>query len=721
MEQQQAGSRDLEQDAPVAEHDVLAECLAIITQHYEKPRSAETLLAGLPLEDEQSSPELFIRAAQRAGYSSELVELGLERIHQQTLPLVLLLKNKQACVVHGVTDSGELKLSRPGESPGNSSIENIANEYSGYVLTLKPIYGFDDASGVFREHWFWGTMKKLWRIYAEVIVASLLINLFALAVPMFVMNVYDRVVPNHAIETLWVLASGVTIVLLFDITMKTLRSHFIDSAGRYSDIVLSRTIFEHVLGIKMDHRPGKTGSFVNNLMEFDTFREFFTSTTITVLIDLPFVLLFILIIANIGGFIAWVPAIAVIISLVFGLLMQVPLRRVIQQTFQDSSRKHAGLVETISGLEAIKSLKAEGTVQRRWEEQVETLANLKVQSRKLTTLITNSSQLISQGAYILLIIAGVYQITSGNMTMGGLIACSILSGRALAPMAQVASLLTRFHQSVSAYGSLDGIMKMPTERGNRDAFLQRDRLKGRIEFQNVRFSYPGEEINTLEDVSFRIEPGERVAIVGRIGSGKSTIQKLIQGFYEPASGNVLIDDTDIRQIDPADLRNNIGATPQDIVLFSGSVKDNIVLGVNHADDTGILRAADIAGITDFLNQHPHGFDLQVGERGMNLSGGQRQAIAMARTVLRDPSMVLLDEPTNTFDSTTEDRFLRQFHEWLGTRTLVMATHKSTPLALVNRLIVIDKGRVVADGPKQKVIEALASNAQANAGQAQQEN
>ena len=691
------------------EQDILAECLAVITRHYEKPRSPETLIAGLPLENSQLTPELFLRAAERAGYESALDELSLDELHHQSLPLVLLLNNRSACVVHQVKDDGDIVITVPGAERSSVTIDSLRASYSGYGLQVKPVYGFDDEGDAFREHWFWGTIKKMWQVYAEIIVASLLINLFALAVPMFVMNVYDRVVPNHAVETLWVLASGVSVVLLFDILMKSLRSHFIDNAGRYSDIMLSRQVFAHVLGIKLDHRPDKTGSFVNNLLEFDTFREFFTSTTIAVLIDLPFVLLFILVIANIGGFIAWIPAVAVAVALGFGLLMQFPLRRVIQQTYQDSARKHAGLVETISGLEAIKSLGAEGTVQRRWEEQIETLANLKVKSKHLSTTITNSSQFIQQVAYIILIISGVYQITAGNLTMGGLIACSILSGRALAPMAQVSNLLTRFHQSVSAYRSLDGIMAMPGERGSTQHFLQREKLKGSIEFKNVKFAYPGQELNSLEDISFKIQPGERVGIVGRIGSGKSTIQKLIQGFYDTSEGSILVDNTDIRQIDPSDLRRNIGASPQDIILFSGSVKDNIVLGVNNADDGAVLRAAEIAGISEFLQQHPQGFDLQVGERGINLSGGQRQSIALARTIMRDPEIVLLDEPTNAFDSTTEEQFLKHFHQWLGQRTLVMATHKATPLALVDRLVVIDKGRIVADGPKQQVVDALAGN------------
>ena len=463
------------------------------------------------------------------------------------------------------------------------------------------------------------------------------------------------------------------------------------------------------MAVNLEYKPKSVGAFVNNLLEFESFREFFTSTTITVLIDIPFAILFLLVIASIGGFIAWIPALAVVIALSFGLFMQFPLRRLIQQTFQDSARKHANLVETISGLEAIKALKAENLTQRRWEEQTEVLADLRLRSRKLSVGITNFTQFIHQAAYILLVVAGVYQITKGNLTMGGLIACSILSGRALAPMAQVANLLTRFHQSLAAYKSLDNIMNLPTESSANHVNLRRGKLQGSIEFKSVDFRYPGHEVQILNNASFRIQPGERVGIVGRTGSGKSTIQKLIQGFYSVNEGSVLIDDTDIRQIEPIDLRNNMSATPQDVFIFSGSVKDNIVVGVDLLSDEAIIKAASIGGIAEYLQQHPHGFDLQVGEGGAELSGGQRQSIAIARTVIRNPNIVLMDEPTNAFDSTTEANFIKNLQQWLGDKTLILATHKTAPLELVDRLIVIDKGHIVADGPKQKVIEALAGN------------
>ena len=369
--------------------------------------------------------------------------------------------------------------------------------------------------------------------------------------------------------------------------------------------------------------------------------------------------------------------------------------------------KHANLVESLSGLETIKSLRAESTVQGRWENQVEALASLRLRSKKLSTAITNLSQVIYQFAYVSLVVAGVYQISKGNMTMGGLIACSILTGRVMAPMAQVSSLLTRLHQSLTAYTSLDNIMDYPVEQDPQQPFLHRPGLKGVIEFKDVKFTYPGQSHAILEGVSFKINAGERVALVGRVGSGKSTIQKLIQGFYPVSEGSILIDGTDIRQIDPADLRKQVGAVPQDVILFSGSVKENIIFGLRNCNEDEIARATGIVGLSDYLQRHPQGFDMQVGERGMNLSGGQRQCVAIARSILREPAAMLLDEPTNALDNTTEEQFLRQFHDWLDDRTLLMATHKTAPLALVNRLIVIDSGKVVADGPKQQVIDALA--------------
>jgi ATP-binding cassette subfamily C protein LapB len=518
--------------------------------------------------------------------------------------------------------------------------------------------------------------------------------------------VYDRVVPNQAIETLWVLGIGVSIVFCFDLLMRTLRGYFLDVAGKRSDIILSAMIFERVLGIRMSARPASVGAYANNLHEFDSFREFFTSATLTTLIDLPFVILFIVIIWLIGGPVALVPLVVLPIALCAVYVIQRSLASKVDELLRHSSQKQATLIEVLTGLETVKSLGAEGATQQRWEQLSGTIAELGLKTRFLSSSAVNITQFLQQLATVAVVIFGVYLIAEGELSMGGLIAVTILTGRALAPLAQLAGTFTRYHQARSAYASTDAIMNAPVERPDDREFLDRPVITGKIEFRNVSFSYPGQSVEALNNVSFSIEPGERTAIIGRIGSGKSTIERLILGLYEPDNGSVLIDGADIRQLDPADLRRNIGYVPQDTYLFYGTVKDNILLSAPHEDNKAVLEAARIAGVTDFVDRHPSGFDLQVGERGEQLSGGQRQSIAVARALLRDPPILVMDEPSNAMDNSTEDLFKQRFGSWSSGKTLVLVTHRASLLSLVDRIIVMDNGRIIADGPKESVLEAL---------------
>ena len=711
-----------------ASFDPLLECLVLLTKTLHRPFSAESLSAGLPLVNHQLTPELFIRAAARAGLTAKVVKRPLAKISSLVLPAVLLLNDGQACVLTEFKDADDVQGSTNvagGRTPeataaiiqpeSGAGVKEIAladlnKVYSGYAIFAQPVFRFDarteQSATPSPHHWFWGTLLKSWSIYGEVLVASLLINIFALASPLFIMNVYDRVVPNRAVETLWVLAIGVTIAFTFDIIMRTLRGYFIDIAGKRSDVILSARIFEQVLGIQMAARPASVGAFANNLHEFESFRDFFTSATLTTLIDLPFALLFIAVIALLGGPLAWIPIAAIPLVIGVGMLLQAPLNDTVKQTYQHLGQKHATLIETLTGLETLKSAGAESPMQRRWEQTVGVLATLGLKTRFLSALGVNFSTFVQQMATIAVVVYGVYLIAAGTLTMGALIACTLLAGRALAPLSQVAGLLARYHQSVATLRTLNKIMDLPVERPAGKAFLHRPTLQGGIEFKDVSFSYPNQQVGALNGVSFKVAPGERVAIIGRIGSGKSTIEKLILGLYPPGSGAILMDGTDIRQMDPAVLRRNVGYVPQDIVLFYGSVKDNIVLGAPYADDGAVLRAAEIAGVTEFIARHPQGFDMQTGERGENLSGGQRQTIAIARALLLEPPILLLDEPSNAMDNSTEERFKQKLAALLEGRTLLLVTHRASLLTLVNRVIVVDGGRVVADGPKEQVLHAL---------------
>lgn len=601
----------------------------------------------------------------------------------------------------------------PESGAGESEIglEELERRYMGYVLFAKPAYRFEEGtaqSAVPRpRHWFWGVVAQSWPVFGEVLIASLLISVFALVMPLFTMNVYDRVVPNHAMETLWALTIGVILVVGFDVLIRTLRGYYIDIAGKKIDVILSTNIFEKVLGIQMAARPASVGGFANNLQEFEAVREFFTSATITALIDVPFVVFFILTIFWVGGALGWAPVIALPLVVGAGLVLQGPLARAIQANQRCAGQRQAMLIETLVGLETIKTMGAEGPTQGKWEQVLGQISRLGLKTRFLLACIVNFAAFAQQAAYLAVVVLGVYLIVDDKLTTGGLIACTTLTGRALAPMSQVAALLTRYHQSRAALASIDRLMNLPVERPLGKPFVHRPRVRGDIVFRSVRFAYPGRSGAALDDVSFSIAAGERVGLIGRIGSGKTTIEKLILGLYPPDSGSVLIDGTDLRQFDPAALRRDIGYVPQDIVLFNGTVRDNIVLGAPFADDAAVLRAAQIAGVTEFVNGSPNGFDLPVGERGERLSGGQRQAIAIARAELLAPPVLLLDEPSSAMDNRSEELLKARLAARLGGRTLLLVTHRASLLSLVDRLIVMDHGRVVADGPRDVVLAALA--------------
>ncbi|MDR0933816.1 MAG: type I secretion system permease/ATPase [Burkholderiaceae bacterium] len=692
--------------------DPLVRCLVILTRLFHNPFSAQTLTAGLPLEDGRLTPELFIRAAQRAGLTARVVKRDLMKISAFTMPCVLLLKNGNACVATSRNEANVWTVIQPESDGGETQISNadLLQYYDGAAIFSRPEFKIDPRAQENAipksQHWFWSVFKQSLPLYSEVMVASLLINIFALVTPLFTMNVYDRVVPNNAFDTLYVLASGIVIIFVFDLIMKTLRSYFLDIAGKRVDVILSATIFEKIMSLKAAVRPKSVGSLANNLAEFEMFRDFITSATITTLIDLPFTVLFLLIILWLGGWVVLVPLAVMPIIVLIALVLQRPLQGVIQKSFRVGAQKHATLIETLTGIDTVKAVGAEGVAQRKWEKIIGEQSDLSLRSKLLTTAIVNQSGLFQQLAYIGVVIVGCFLISERMLTMGGLIACSMLTGRITAPLAQVASLITRYFQARSAVQGVDDIMQLPVERPEGKNYIHRPTIRGDIEFRNVTFNYPESDVAALSNVSFRIRSGERVGVIGRIGSGKSTIEKLILGIYEPTEGTVWVDGVDMQQIDPADLRRNIGYVPQDVMLFFGSVKENIVLGAPYVDDSMVLKAADIAGVTEFVNRHPQGFDMHVGERGEGLSGGQRQSVANARALLLDAPILVLDEPSNSLDNRSEENFKTRLAKHLDQHTLILVTHRASLLTLVDRLIVMDGGQIIADGPKEQVMQAL---------------
>jgi ATP-binding cassette subfamily C protein LapB len=694
--------------------DPLVGCLLILARQHGLPASEFAITAGLPLDGGRLLPSQFDRAARRVGLRARVVKRALTGLDELVLPAVLLLDDDKAVVLlDPVGDNADVRVLLPVNPEGERRIsrEELASRYSGYAILASPVHRYDLHTPGARDddrggHWFWGTLASSWRVYRDVILASALINLFAVASPLFVMNVYDRVVPNQAIETLWVLAIGVTVVFVFDFILRGLRGRFIDLAGSKADVELSARIFERVLGLRLDVRPASAGAFANNLREFDGIREFYASLTLTAFVDVPFSILFLLVIWMVAGSLVLVPLTAIPILLFYGLFAQPKMRRAAEQAMHASAQKSATLVEALVESETVKALGVEGRLQRELENSVAEAARWNMQARAWALSATNLATLLQQLVSVGVVVFGVYLIADGLLSMGALIAAVILSGRAVMPLAQIAGLLTRFYQASTALGTLNQVMQMPVDRPDGQVFVTRPVMQGSIEFDHVSFHYPGQELPALKDASLKIEPGERLAVIGRIGSGKTTINRLIAGLYQAQQGAVRIDGVDMRQLDPGDLRHNIAYVSQDSQLMFGSVRDNLTMGVAHVDDEQIVRAAELAGVADFVNRHPLGFDMPVGEQGAMLSGGQRQAVALARALVQDAPVLLLDEPTGSMDNSSEEHIKRELARVVQGKTLVLITHRASLLELVDRVIVVDTGTIVADGPKEQVLDAL---------------
>lgn len=694
--------------------DPLADCLVQLSRLYGRPVSRTSLRAGLPLVNNRLTVELFYRAADRADLSTRMLKRSIKTISDLELPAVLLLNDHRACIVTNIDHRNKkvsVLLPETGMGEDSVSFDSIQAHYSGYALFVRPKFRVErmpEETQRGRKSWFWGALFTSWRIYRDVLLASFLINLFGLAGPFFTLNVYDRVIPNLAFETLWVLAIGIGVVYFFNLLMRGLRGYFVDEAGKKANLMISATLFEKVLGLRLEVRPKSVGAFSKNLQQFETVRDFITSFSITALIDLPFMLLGLLAIWYLGGPVVYIHLAAIVLLGLWALMVQIPLKKAVEKNFQASAQKNSILVEGLSGIETIKMLGAESQIQRAWEEAVSYIATWSARSRLFSSSVSHISDFILNTAVVGVVIAGVYRIAAGEMTQGGLIALVILTRQAIAPMSQVVNLTTRFHRAKTALQTLNKIMALPVERPPGKAFLHRSECRGKLELTGVSFAYPDQSTEALKNISLAIEPGEKVAIVGPIGSGKTTLGKLLLGLYEPTSGMVSMDSTDIRQIDPAELRRFIGYVPQDITLFRGTIRENIILGSPEVEDLTILKAAELSGVSRFVGKNAQGYELEIGEQGRGLSGGQRQSVAMARAILHDPPVLVFDEPTSSMDNKTQTRLKESLETILPGKTLILITHRGSLLDLVDRIIVIDDATVVADGPRESVLSALRS-------------
>ncbi|MCT9844540.1 type I secretion system permease/ATPase [Leclercia adecarboxylata ATCC 23216 = NBRC 102595] len=699
------------QDPRQSHDDPLLDALMIVCKLHNIATSRNVLTTGLPLEAHTLTIETFPRAAGRAGLKARVVQRPLENITAMSLPAILLLKNNQTAVLIGWDEQQRARL-LPSETEGGEIIvspETLAENYSGRVIFISPEHEFDaqpTATLPRTTAWFQDTLRLSKFLYVDAVVASFLVNLVALAAPLFVMNVYDRVVPNQATATLWVLAIGISIAYVFDFVLKILRGICLDLAGKKTDLVVSSALFERLLGMKMKLRPPRVGSFAQNFQEFQSIRDFLSSLTLTAFIDLPFTLLILLVIGIIGGPLVFIPLLCYPLALLVNWLIQRPLMSRVKKTYQLSNERQAMLVETLTGLDAIKINNAQSERQYQWEHLTGQLSKLELRVKSLSYVAVNFTAWLQQFSGVAIIVAGVYIIIGGNLSMGGLIACYLLHRRAMMPIGQLCSLITRYQRARMTKATIDRMMNLEQEVQDDEVPLKRETLSGAIELRDVTFVYPGNQYASLSNVSLTIQPGEKVGIIGRSGSGKSSLAKLLVGFYQPDSGNVLIDGIDARQIDVHDLRHNIGYAPQDIHLFSGTLRENLVYGASYVDDETMLRVATLTGVHEFARRHPSGYNMQVGERGMSLSGGQRQAVALARALLLDPPVLLMDEPTSSMDNTSEDLIKKALIPVISNKTLLMVTHRASLLTLVDRLIIVDNGKIIADGPKESVMSAL---------------
>ncbi|HEU4460599.1 MAG TPA: type I secretion system permease/ATPase [Methylibium sp.] len=692
--------------------DPLLDSLLEVCRLHGVGASRASLAAGLPLVGGRLTLPLAERAARRAGLSSRLQRLPLEGIDVATLPAIALLKDDRACVLIGRHADGRWDVLLPETGAGAVAFaaDELEARYAGVTLFVRPKFRFDERTPEVRPtasgHWFWSAVLAQRKVYRDVLWAALLINLFAIAFPLFSMNVYDRVVPNHAVETLWALAIGVLIVISADLAMRSLRSHFVDEASARIDVQISSTLMERVLGMQLAHRPQAVGSFAANLRGFEQVRDFIASSTVTALIDLPFALIFIAVLVWLSPWLALPVVAAFVLIVVVGYVLQHRLHELSQATWQAGAQRNATLIESLTAIETVKSQGAESVIQQRWEQANGYLAGVNIKMRALSSGAMTATAWLGQLVSIALIVVGVYLISHRSLTMGALIAATMLASRALAPAGQIVGLLLQYQGAVTAMESLNKIMSQPVERPEGSAFVHRAELRGEIEFRDVRFAYPGRTDAALEGVSFRITAGERVALIGKVGSGKSTIQKLLLGLYAPTEGAVLLDGIDMRQLDPADVRRNLGCVSQDVTLFYGTLRENIAFGLPYAEDAGVVAAAETAGLAEFVNRHPRGFDMPVGERGEMLSGGQRQSVGIARAVLHNAPILLLDEPTSAMDFSTEAHVTHKLGEFARGKTVVLVTHRTSLLPMATRVIVIDGGKVVADGPREQIMQAL---------------
>ena len=704
--------------APSREIDPVLDCLAFLARRADRPSSPVLLRAGLALSETGSLPFHQVEPAlDQVGMRGEPVSRRrLAGWRLQQLPAIIELTEGRAAVLLEM-NSGDALVYAPGTAePMWVPIADLEPAFTGQAIAVEADPTQERAGErpwdkVRRTHWFWSEVWKVRREFWPVLLAALVVNLLALAVPLFTMNVYDRVIPNKAIPTLWVLAIGVMLALALDFILRLARSQLIDEIGRRLDAKYSQKLFEKVMNLPMAERQGSTGAFAKRVSEYEGVRDFFASTSVVLIVDIAFLAIFLVLIAVLAGPLVFVPIVGIVVMLVAGFSLQRRMAGAALDAQADSSLQHSVLVESISGIETLKAARAEGQMLGRWRRYAAMSAATQEKMRSLTSVAVNLASICQQVISVGLVIGGFYLFNQGTITMGAIIAIVMLAGRAMSPIGQFAFLVTRARQSMTTLASLQRMMEATDERQVASRSIVPEIRIGQIELKGICFRYPAASVDSLSDINLSIKPGERIAIIGRVASGKSTLGRLLCGLYAPTGGEMLVDGLDSRQYHPHQLRDEFRFVGQDAELFSGTVRDNLMLGAAKADDQQLVDAVMRSGADIFLSRDAAGFDRPVGERGSLLSGGQRSLLVLARALVSPSKMLFLDEPTGAMDTQTESYFIDRLKTALApNQTLVVSTHRHNMLSICDRLIVIDAGRIIADGPRDTVMAKLASAA-----------
>lgn len=702
-------------DAPC---DTLLEAVRWVCVYYGLNVSEAALRTGLP-RGAWLSPQLAVRILEQVGISSAWAHRDLAELSSYLFPVVLQCRNGRVCVVTIRRGEGPAALYEVVfmELVGRVTVltaKELADMYSGYALLIKPRPQLDDRAGEPLPeqdgHWLFGTVWHYRRYYTSAALGAILINVLTLASTFFTMNAYDRVIPNQAYVTLWSLAIGVMLAMLFEFVARHVRAHLVDVAGKKADLVLGTLLFRKVMATCMEYRPPSAGAFANQLREFESVRDFVSSATLTTISDLPFCIAFVAIIAVIGGPLSLVLVASIPIIIIVSIAIQGPLARTMQENLREASLKQGLLIEVVEGMESLKAVHGEGVMQMKWENFSALTAASAMKSRAMSSLAINFVTWMQQMQTVVIVVWGVYLIHDGALSTGALIGSVILASRAVSPLAAVVGLAVRFQQARAALRSLNRLVALPVDRVPGRRYLARQHFTGDIELKGIGFAYPVPPGQTaprvLQDISLHIGAGERVAVLGNIGSGKSTLLRVMAALFRAQDGQLLFDDIDAGQIDPADVRAAVGLLSQDARLFHGTLRDNVMIGNPSCGTERFLEVARLTGVDQIAAHHPRGFDMPVGEMGEGLSGGQRQLVALARCLLLEPRILLMDEPTSSMDLQTELHFLHRLSAASKGQTLVVATHRLSVLNLVERVVVLNEGRVHLDGPKDAVLREL---------------